>query len=86
MSKHTPGPWSILEHRRGDFLITSSIPSQDCTYTMIGSLGTEWDVKLTAAAPELLLACKIALTSCDPHAASYRYIEAAIAKAEGIRE
>jgi hypothetical protein len=41
---------------------------------------------LFSAAPELLEACKLALSSCDPHSEFTRKIMRAIAKAEGTEK
>lgn len=86
MSKHTPGPW-FIERRTNDggtthHSITASegIGWANDRYMSVSGCIDEHDAHLIAAAPELLEACKAALSD-DQH-----YIEkcrAAIAKATG---
>jgi hypothetical protein len=80
MPKHTPGPWFVKEIKvmHG---VAHDISSADSP--IVNDVQRLSDAHLIAAAPDLLLACKLALSSCDPHAATTRLIEAAIAKAEG---
>jgi hypothetical protein len=95
---HTPGPWKRYEGYGVDFrrpVITDSIPDRDgkCVANCICYVATtnqDWDAnaKLIAAAPDLLLACKVALYSLRCSGIKGRSpetdtIEAAIAKAVG---
>lgn len=89
MIKHSPSPWTYVE--------SSSVPIRSAVLDRYGhsiasllglSSGTQLSVngKLLAAAPELLRACKLALSSCAPHEHFYQMICDAIAKAEGTDE
>ena len=71
MSKHTPGPWTVVknEHSEGWRLeaeidlagaprlgVIGHFQSQVCHDTFIGTAGAEANAKLAAAAPDLLAA------------------------------
>lgn len=81
--KHTPGPWSVLVHEA-----STSVESKH--YTVAADV-TNADADLIAAAPDLLVACKMAVASIE-HSDGGRYLEdeqalyalrCAIIKAEG---
>jgi hypothetical protein len=86
MSKHTPGPWTIADEwdgtsiKAGQFYVTHTIQSCGFHETEVDKAVTQANARLIAAAPDLLEACKAALSDDQP------YIEkckAAIAKATG---
>ena len=87
-TKHTPGPWSILDERRG-FIVTACDDCYDvATVRNIGNRDNAANARLIAAAPNMLAALQIAdrtfaengLLAC--HAARQE-IRAAIQKATG---
>ncbi len=84
--KHTPGPWSVDDNPKSDFI---DIEPMVCRIER-GTLAHLDNARLIAAAPELLEACKIALvTAYEADVASDEdggwmvKMRAAIAKAEG---
>jgi len=96
--KHTPGPWVVdTTVALGPYhIITQSedVPQSRCVVCAF----PEWrrkpspeadrprleaDAQLIAAAPDLLEACRDALSKIDPFVHDVETIEAAIAKAEG---
>ena len=95
MSAHTPGPWKVLADTRTGAVDVWSGARFVCTVGVPGASGDESiepDAALIAAAPDLLAACKAALSlvellTYDPtDRQTLRIndqIEAAIAKAEG---
>jgi 3-oxoacyl-[acyl-carrier-protein] synthase III len=103
MSGHTPGPWNA---DYGDFAAYCSTGAEVCEVmrgnhdngTHIADDEMEANLRLLAAAPELLAACKIAANEIDAyiHAApettdpemseAARVLWCAIAKAEGRSE
>lgn len=61
MSKHTPGPWIIVDTQRGDAIVNALIDESGAAmYGPIvdGGIDTEANARLIAAAPELLAACE----------------------------
>ena len=95
MSAHTPGPWKVLADTRTGAVDVWSGARFVCTVGVPGASGDESiepDAALIAAAPDLLAACKAALSLVEslPYDPTDRQtlrindqIEAAIAKAEG---
>lgn len=64
MSKHTPGPWIIVDTQRGDAIVNALIDDESgaAMYDPIvdGGIDTEANAQLIAAAPDLLAACEAA--------------------------
>lgn len=87
MSRHTPGPWKIIEREAGRRIEVRAKDDTDVALIKLQPSGRDRthlnNARLIAAAPDLLDACKLALSSCDPHAHFYKVIAAAIARAEG---
>lgn len=95
MSKHTPGPWAVVEYGNWDaptFAVHSSKGMRVCFMATPGSHGDpemiEADAHLIAAAPELLAIGKKLLDKFDSATKSVTQWDAdelrdAIAKAEG---
>lgn len=95
MSAHTPGPWKVLADTRTGAVDVWYGARFVCTVGVPGASGDESiepDAALIAAAPDLLAACKAALSLVEslPYDPTDRQtlrindqIEAAIAKAEG---
>jgi hypothetical protein len=55
-TKHTPGPWSILDERRG-FIVTACDDCYDvATVRNIGNRDNAANARLIAAAPDMLAA------------------------------
>lgn len=78
MSKHTPGPWPTRESATH---ITVTNASGDAVFHDDKRIpGVMADARLIAAAPELLEACKAALSDDQPYIEKCR---AAITKATG---
>lgn len=97
MSNHTPGPWRVHSSAPDRILVGGvAYRVRDMTTNEDGQYGrpNPSDVLLMAAAPELLVACKLlaAMEDNDVHPADTRWkqlrkdIRAAIAKAEGRGE
>lgn len=86
MSKHTKA-WNVVERTpdrqigKSPFQCYSVDTDDGLTIAECGA-GKD-NAHLIAAAPELLEACKLAISSCDPHETVSRYIKSIIAKAEG---
>lgn len=79
MSKHTPGPWNVTVNYEDEaFSIDDSLG-----FPIAIALKIEANARLIAAAPDLLEACKLALSSCEPHSVVHRKISDAVTKAEG---
>ena len=95
MSAHTPGPWKVLADTRTGAVDVWSGARFVCTVGVPGASGDESiepDAALVAAAPDLLAACKAALSLVEslPYDPTDRQtlrindqIEDAIARAEG---
>lgn len=95
MSKHTPGPWKLIDRGESFELARYWIgagetdwrgPSEICS--VLTNKDTKANARLIAAAPEMLEALKAALGMSSPidryeNAKLFELIEAAIAKAEG---
>ncbi len=87
-SKHTPGPWKVNEvitTLRGTHLVIQQECDSPGEVAIIEAPLLKLDranARLIAAAPELLEACKKALT-CGLDSSVRSLIVAAIAKAEG---
>lgn len=84
---HTPGPWIPDYDRRFDGahqVIMASPPHHTIAFLACGGDDEQHraDARLIAAAPDLLAACKEALSSIA-YAPTYNKMAAAIAKAEG---
>ena len=78
MSKHTPGPWATRESATH---VTVTNACGDAVFHEDKRIpGVMADARLIAAAPELLDACKAALSDDQPYIDKCR---AAIAKATG---
>jgi hypothetical protein len=85
---HTPGPWDLVSadvEDRSAYIVLSEAENTDIAY--VGCEGEIREIahanaRLISAAPDLLEACKLAMTQrydCEV----YEKISAAIAKAEG---
>lgn len=91
MTKHTPGPWSILELtvETDDSVITRPIQifasdGQDGIANIrIDNPRCKPNASLIAAAPELLEACKALQMEAAARGCGLRIADEAIAKAEG---
>ena len=88
--KHTPGPWRFDGHgiNGADGTRIAKVSNTNPYQSDGRTRDTEFDAtsQLIAAAPELLLACKLALDAIemDRHHPGYAdALRAAIAKAEG---
>lgn len=86
MNNHSPGPWIYVESSSTP--VRAAVLDRDghSVAALLGlSSGKQMSVNgmLLAAAPDLLKACKLALSSCAPHENFYHMICSAIAKAEG---
>ena len=85
-TKHTPGPWHYAECQMGaPFIDTESIGD---LFAAVLPLDEERaNVRIMAAAPDLLAACEMALLDmryyATVHGESITALEAAIAKAKG---
>jgi len=82
MSKHTPGPWKVAKPRKSyrDGNMMYGIVGPECVSDYEDWGFTEANARLIAAAPDLLDACKAALSDDQPYIEKCR---AAIAKATG---
>lgn len=96
MSEHTPGPWVLREMAYGYDLTCQGVAGPGSYGGWFielhsGALGDaeieatfEADVRLIAAAPDMLAALKLVRsTTYQMHDESLRAVEGAIAKAEG---
>lgn len=85
MSKHTPGPW-VADTENAWPVQTGCCPLVGRPYSIahgtrnVAAASKPEDARLIAAAPDLLEACKAALSDDQPYIAKCR---AAIAKATG---
>ena len=83
---HTPGPWVVDRNH-----ITTDGGHEIATVSYRQSGYVQANIRLLASAPDLLkaakriLACEAELTTGDAYL-EYRALEAAVAKAEGMRE
>ena len=89
MSKHTPGPWSVLTEYGDETSVMGIEPNVlwGCGCCGSPNLGLK-DAQLIAAAPDLLEALEELMTCkqgelCDHYPAAYKKARAAIAKAKG---
>lgn len=91
---HTPAPWTVnvttvycvYQDERIRCTIVSTVdPFGPCCVAHIDNVANEDDAHLIAAAPDLLLACRMALNDrrFDDWPEIAPYLIAAIAKAEG---
>ena len=89
MSKHTPGPWFVIEHKNADCVWT--VQDKECggghaiaLRYMIGPRDDEdvANARLIAAAPEMLEALKAIDQAIMIEGKNANLIRAAIAKAE----
>lgn len=91
MSKHTPGPWKVIPVKTGYYIDSRCGPVAD---TMdfddeYGSIESEANARLIAAAPDLLEAARALLDLAERHGwlhVAVNAARAAIAKAEGEEE
>lgn len=87
MGTHTPGPWrvgdtTITEDARPYIFADGCIVAKAYRVTVNGELPGEANARLIAAAPDMLLALKVALTWSDKDWIGHEIVTAAIAKAE----
>ena len=80
MSKHTPGPWQFATEGRERKIIADRHTTMCDTFYYPWCPDNDADWLLIAAAPDLLEACKAALSDDQPYIEKCR---AAIAKATG---
>lgn len=85
-SAHTAAPWIFGESVTSElrFSVTAKIGKTQFPFTILET-GNEASARLIAAAPDLLEACKAALTEGDDYKAQ-EMLKAAIRKAEGTPE
>lgn len=83
MSKHTPGPWHVIENPNGTLGIGAKEPDgSDCRPAQINGTAVEepwasvtWaNARLIAAAPDLLEACKRLLAYANRYSDEMRKI------------
>lgn len=86
-TKHTPGPWTIEIPSNGcdRYIIHGKSFEEICATCLDTEHEMQANARLIAAAPELLEACKMALSCMAPedNDATARTLRSAIAKAEG---
>ena len=82
---HTPGPWNVNPYRKSQVIF--ALPDRDDTWgkAELEGMNIEANAALIAAVPELLDACKSALSLLGPtnQKAIVRRLENVITKAEG---
>ena len=90
MTDHTPGPWTAKwsKYQDGMFIVQAGMPSNRVMARFDGDGdGPDEreiaDAKLISAAPDLLEAIKLLLSSSHDYQTGIAEAEAAIAKAEG---
>ena len=92
MTDHTPGPWTWGKPRgedpigaifAADRTIVLNLGDGTDYYPTAGTMPKEANARLIAAAPELLEAIKLLLSSSHDYQTGIAEAEAAIAKAEG---
>lgn len=94
MTSHTPGPWRLWT---GETDASVNVVNGEGEYVCLAGREApklddkdriRADARLIAAAPNLLTACRLALTRLDDgtevSAAIAKHLRAAIAKAEGV--
>ena len=81
-TKHTPGPWGISRDAVPKGHVQSTVYAEHSGQRVATVFESEANVHLVAAAPELLEACKKALT-CGLDSSVRALVVAAITKAEG---
>lgn len=80
---HTPGPWRWAEYYNGLSGPNGEEVLAFADHEGMYLVNEDGDGPLIAAAPDLLVACKIALEHGDLFNHDAEFISAAIAKAEG---
>jgi len=94
MSKHTPGPWEILEVTPDDWQINSDL-RDDCLVQMTPTIGHEHlsdedkaNARLIAAAPDMLAALEQVsrMWRVLRDEGMLNMVEEAIAKAQGVND
>lgn len=87
---HTAGPWAAFTDDSGarpHTNIVSVVPVTDCVFSLPGHHKDEANVRLIAAAPDLLEACKLLVKGLGrfdgPTLGEMAQAEAAISKATG---
>jgi len=90
-SKHTPGPWSTAARKKGGQKTVICADTGGRYMYLVGEVSNETDARLIAAAPDMLEACRRALSYIERDEAAHgrefgegNIIRAAIAKAEGL--
>lgn len=89
MSEHTPGPWTAIQVEGGEWTIWREGTNHFVTETT-GTMATEANARLIAAAPDLLEALEALVDPCDcygrergDHSVLCNRARDAIAKARG---
>lgn len=80
MTKHTLGPWNIYFNSQDDLVICKLLADGQESHVVTRCHSGIDNALLIAAAPDLIEACKAALSDDQPYIEKCR---AAIAKAEG---
>ena len=86
-AKHTPGPWEVQESGSG--MLSSTFitdPRGDIIASMMGPYRDNYDARLIAAAPEMLEALELVVSTYEAGgwpSATIVVAKAAIAKATG---
>jgi hypothetical protein len=85
-AKHTPGPWNLVwwGNEKYPYPLSSLADNDGKWIARDGTVSSEANARLIAAAPDLLAACRAALGAFfNNNAIDWSELEEAIAKAEG---